>query len=49
MEAMRMRDLRLAAIERLNRAFVRWGLLRHPYGREYARTHYTLLGGQKDA
>jgi hypothetical protein len=29
---------------RLTRLFVRWGLIRHPYGREYAREQYTLTG-----
>ncbi|WP_152042021.1 hypothetical protein [Salinigranum salinum] len=29
---------------RLIRLFVRWGLIKHPYGREYAREQYTLTG-----
>lgn len=34
----------MSAIGRLQCAFIRWGLLKHPYGREYAREHYTLSG-----
>jgi hypothetical protein len=31
-------------VQRLVGLFVRWGLLEHPYGREYARQQYTLTG-----
>jgi len=31
--------------KRLHRLFVRWGLLKHPYGREYAKQRYTVFGG----
>ena len=30
---------------RLIRAFTYWGLLKHPFGREYARAQYGPLGG----
>ena len=33
---------------RLHRILVRWGLLGHPWGHEYARERITLLGGVKD-
>jgi hypothetical protein len=29
---------------RLHRSLVYWGLLKHPYGREYAKQHYTPTG-----
>ena len=31
-------------IRRLVGVLVRWGLLKHPYGREYARRQYTVTG-----
>jgi hypothetical protein len=31
-------------VQRLTGLFVRWGVLSHPYGREYARERYTLSG-----
>ena len=31
---------------RIVRAFARWGLVRHPYGREYARETFGVLGGE---
>jgi len=34
---------------RLHRLLVRWGLLRHPYGRPHARRHYTLTGKRQDS
>ena len=30
---------------RLHRALVYHGFLKHPYGRRYAREHYTATGG----
>lgn len=32
---------------RLHRILVRWGFLKHPLGREYAKKHIGLLGGYK--
>lgn len=43
-----LRALALRAVLRLHGLFVRWGLLDHPYGREYARTHYTVTGRRRD-
>jgi hypothetical protein len=37
-------ELRRRAIHRLTRLFVRWNLISHPYGREYARNQFTLTG-----
>jgi len=31
-------------VQRITGLFVRWGVISHPYGREYARERYTLLG-----
>ena len=31
-------------VHRVTGLFVRWGLVRHPYGREYATEQYTLTG-----
>lgn len=33
---------------RLHRLLVRWGLLKHPYGRTYAKNHITMTGKPKD-
>ncbi|OAQ54125.1 hypothetical protein HTG_00930 [Natrinema mahii] len=33
---------------RLHRALLYWGLLDHPYGREYAKERYTPLGGESE-
>lgn len=35
---------RQRTIHRLTGLFVRWGLLEHPYGREYAKERYSLTG-----
>jgi len=32
---------------RLHRAMVYHSLIKHPYGREYARQQYTALGGRR--
>jgi hypothetical protein len=34
-------------VHRITGLFVRWGLLKHPYGREYARQRYTLTGRRR--
>ncbi|GAB3037479.1 hypothetical protein [Natronobiforma cellulositropha] len=31
---------------RLHRLLVYWGLLKHPFGRDYVAEHYTPTGGQ---
>ncbi|WP_318568913.1 hypothetical protein [Salinigranum marinum] len=31
-------------VQRITGLFVRWGVISHPYGREYARERYTLSG-----
>lgn len=36
--------LRQRTIHRLTGLFARWGLIEHPYGREYARERYTITG-----
>ena len=36
--------LRSRFVFRVTGLFVRWGLISHPYGREYARERYTLTG-----
>lgn len=33
---------------RFHRICVRWGLLKHPYGREYVTEHYTITGKRKE-
>lgn len=33
-----------AIVKRVARVFTRLGLIKHPYGREYAREHLTLTG-----
>jgi len=33
--------------KRVHRAMVRWGVLKHSYGRQYAKDKYTVLGGVK--
>lgn len=33
---------------RLHRALLYWGLLDHPYGREYAKERYTPFGGERE-
>lgn len=38
-------SLRDAVTMRVVRAFVYWGLVRHPYGRAHAKDRYTPLGG----
>ena len=35
-------------IHRLQRLFIRWGVIKHPYGREYAKEHIGLFGGYRD-
>ena len=37
-------ELRRRVLYRVHRLFVYWGLVDHPYGREYAKAHYTPLG-----
>jgi hypothetical protein len=37
--------LRKRIVLRIVRIFVYWGLIRHPYGREYAQWRYTPTGG----
>jgi hypothetical protein len=36
--------IRRRIIHRLTGLFVRWGLVEHPYGREYAVERYTVTG-----
>jgi hypothetical protein len=36
--------LRKRFVHRLTGLFVRWGMLKHPYGREYARERYSVTG-----
>ena len=37
-------ELRRRAIHRLTGLFVRWDLVEHPYGRDYAKEQYSLTG-----
>jgi hypothetical protein len=39
--------LRRRVVYRVTGLFVRWGLVSHPYGREYARERYTLTGRRR--
>lgn len=41
-------DLKRRFLYRVQRLFVYWGLLEHPYGREYAKDRYTPLGNYSD-
>ncbi|WP_318568912.1 hypothetical protein [Salinigranum marinum] len=36
--------LRNQLVYRVTGLFVRWGMVKHPYGREYARERYTITG-----
>jgi hypothetical protein len=38
---------RRRVVYRVTGLFVRWGLIGHPYGREYARERYTLTGRRR--
>lgn len=40
--------LRRRFINRLTGLFVRWGIISHPYGREYAKENYTLTGKNRN-
>jgi len=37
-------EFRRRVLYRVHRLFVYWGLVDHPYGREYAKAHYTPFG-----
>lgn len=39
--------LRHRAVHRLTGLLVRWGMLDHPYGQEYARERYTVTGRRR--
>jgi len=41
------RSLMDRAVLRLHRALVFHGFIKHPYGRDYARDHYSPLGGRR--
>lgn len=45
---MKKDSLKRKAMHRITGLFVRYGLIKHPYGREYAKENYTLLGGKKE-
>ena len=38
--------VRRVLVTRLHRLLLYWGLLSHPYGREYVRERYTPTGGR---
>jgi hypothetical protein len=40
-------SLRRRCALRLHRAFVYHGVIKHPYGRRYAREQFTALGGTR--
>jgi hypothetical protein len=40
-------ELRRRAVHRLTGLFVRWDLIEHPYGRDYARERYSLTGRRR--
>lgn len=39
-------NLRKRLVFRIVRCLVRWGLSKHPYGREYAQENISLTGAQ---
>ena len=44
-----MSEVRFMTLQaRVYRFLVRWGLLEHPYGEEYAQERFTGFGGDKD-
>lgn len=40
-------SVRKRALGRIERAMTYWGLLKHPFGREYVREHYSPTGKKK--
>jgi hypothetical protein len=39
--------LRYRAVHRLTGLMVRWGIIDHPYGQEYAKQRYTFTGRRR--
>lgn len=42
-------SIRKRALGRIERTMTYWGLLKHPFGREYVREHYSPTGKEKKA
>ncbi|QSW98236.1 hypothetical protein [Haloterrigena alkaliphila] len=40
-------NARKRVLVRLERTMAYWGLLKHPFGREYVREHYSPTGKQR--
>lgn len=39
--------IRRRLLQRVHRIFVYWGLVKHPFGREYVKETYTPSGGKQ--